>query len=52
MFIASGMLQGVLDATSEDPALQWPIERTDCLDLLHTISFMFRALDQSVDFVG
>jgi uncharacterized protein (TIGR02391 family) len=46
-FLSAGMMQAVRNPTAHEPALEWPLDKQDCLDLLSFISFLFRKLDQA-----
>jgi uncharacterized protein (TIGR02391 family) len=52
MFLAAGLMQAVRNPTAHEPALDWPIRKEDCLDLLSFVSFLFRQLDAAVYFKG
>jgi hypothetical protein len=45
-------MQAIRNPTAHEPALDWPISREDCLDILSFLSFLFRALDKAVYFKG
>ena len=47
-FLSAGLMQAVRNPTSHEPALDWPIKKQDCLDLLGFISFLFRQIDSAV----
>lgn len=47
-FLAAGMMQAVRNPTAHEPALEWPLDRQDCLDLLSFLSFLFRELEKAV----
>ena len=47
-FLAAGLMQAIRNPTSHEPALDWPISRADCLDVLSFLSFLFRKLDDAV----
>ncbi len=49
-FLSAGLMRAIRNPTSHEPALHWPIEKQDCLDMLSFISFLFRQLDKSVYF--
>lgn len=52
MFLAAGLMQAVRNPTAHEPALDWPIHKEDCLDLLSFVSFLFRQLEKAVYFKG
>ncbi|HEY8311474.1 MAG TPA: TIGR02391 family protein, partial [Gemmatimonadaceae bacterium] len=47
-FLSAGLMSAIRNPTSHEPALDWPITREDCLDILSFISFLFRKLDIAV----
>lgn len=47
-FLSAGLMQAVRNPTAHEPAVDWPISRRDCLDLLSFMSFLFRKLDDAV----
>lgn len=47
-FLSAGLMQAIRNPTAHEPALDWPIEKKDCLDLLSFLSFLFRKLDDAV----
>ena len=47
-FLSAGLMQAVRNPTAHEPAVDWPINKEDCLDLLSFISFLFRQLDKAV----
>ena len=47
-FLAAGLMQAIRNPTAHAPALEWPIGRDDCLDILSFLSFLFRQLDKAV----
>ncbi|MBY0277848.1 TIGR02391 family protein [Candidatus Binatia bacterium] len=47
-FLSAGLMQAIRNPTSHEPALDWPISRTDCLDILSFLSFLFRKVDDAV----
>lgn len=49
-FLSAGLMQAIRNPTAHEPAVDWPISRNDCLDILSFISFLFRQLDQAVYF--
>lgn len=51
-FLAAGLMRAVRNPTAHEPAIEWPIGRGDCLDILGLISFLFRQLDKAVYFPG
>ena len=51
-FLSTGLMRAVRNPTSHEPALDWPIEKQDCVDLLGFVSFLFRKLDQATYYPG
>lgn len=49
-FLSAGLMAAMRNPTAHEPALDWPIDKQDCLDMLSFISFLFRKLDASVCF--
>lgn len=49
-FLSAGLMSAIRNPTAHEPALDWPIEKDDCLDILNFISYLFRQLDKSVYF--
>jgi uncharacterized protein (TIGR02391 family) len=49
-FLSSGLMRAVRNPTAHEPALDWPIDKQECMDLLGLISFLYRQLDRSTYF--
>jgi len=49
-FLSAGLMRAMRNPTAHEPAIHWPIDKQDCLDMLSFISFLFRQLDKSVYF--
>ncbi len=49
-FLSAGIMAAMRNPTAHEPALHWPIEKQDCLDMLSFMSFLFRQLDKAVYF--
>jgi uncharacterized protein (TIGR02391 family) len=47
-FLSAGLMRAVRNPTAHEPALDWSIEKKDCLDILSFISFLYRQLDTAV----
>ena len=47
-FLSAGLMRAMRNPTAHEPALHWPIEKQDCLDILSFVSFLFRQLDKAV----
>lgn len=46
--LSGGLMSAIRNPTSHEPALDWPINKEDCLDMLSFISFLLRLLDKAV----
>lgn len=49
-FLSAGLMQAIRNPTAHEPAVDWPISRADCLDILSFLSFLLRKLDDAVHF--
>lgn len=49
-FLSAGLMQALRNPTAHEPALDWPISKEDCLDMLSFISYLLRQLDKAVFF--
>lgn len=49
-FISGGLMSAIRNPTAHEPAISWPIDKQDCLDILSLISFLYRQLDNAVYF--
>lgn len=49
-FLSAGLMQAIRNPTAHEPAIDWPVSKQDCLDLLGFLSFLFRQLDNAVYF--
>ncbi len=49
-FLSAGLMQAMRNPTAHEPALDWPISKEDCLDMLSFISYLFRQLDKAIYF--
>lgn len=49
-FLSAGLMQAIRNPTAHEPALDWPINRDDALDILSFVSFLFRQLDKATYF--
>ena len=47
-FLSAGLMQALRNPTAHEPALHWPISKSDCLDMLSFISYLLRQLDVAV----
>lgn len=46
-FISGGLMSAIRNPTAHEPAITWPIDKKDCLDILSLITFLYRQLDKS-----
>lgn len=51
-FLSSGLMRAVRNPTAHEPALDWPINKQECLDFLSMISFLYHQLDKSTYYNG
>jgi uncharacterized protein (TIGR02391 family) len=47
-FISGGLMSAIRNPTAHEPAITWPIDKQDCLDILSLITFLYRQLDKAV----
>lgn len=47
-FLSAGLMAAIRNPTAHEPAVDWPIGREDCLDILGLLSFLYRRLDVAV----
>jgi uncharacterized protein (TIGR02391 family) len=47
-FLSAGLMQAIRNPTAHEPAVDWPIAKQDCLDILGFLSFLFRRLGDAV----
>ena len=47
MFLSGGLMRAIRNPTAHEPALDWPIDKQECLEILSLISFLFRQLDKA-----
>ncbi len=47
-FLSAGLMQAVRNPTAHEPAVEWPISKEDCLNILSFMSFLFKKLDEAV----
>lgn len=43
-FISGGLMSAIRNPTAHEPAISWPIDKQDCLDILNLVSFLYRQL--------
>lgn len=46
-FLAAGLMAAVRNPTAHEPALSFPVDKQDALDILGLISYLFRQLDKA-----
>ena len=51
-FLSAGLMQAIRNPTAHEPAVDWPISKDDCLDILSFMSFLFKKLDDAVYFAS
>ena len=51
-FLSAGLMQALRNPTAHEPAIDWPISKEDCLDMLSFISYLFRQLDKTTYYKG
>lgn len=49
-FLSGGIMSAIRNPTAHEPAVNWPIDKQDCLDILSLVSFLYRQLDKSTFF--
>lgn len=49
-FLSAGLMAAMRNPAAHEPALDWPIEKQDCLDMLSFVSFLLRQLDKATYF--
>lgn len=47
-FISGGLMGAIRNPIAHEPAITWPIDKQDCLDILSLISFLYRQLDKAI----
>ncbi len=47
-FMSAGVMRAARNPPAHQPALDWPVKKEDCLDILSLLSFLFRQLDKAV----
>jgi uncharacterized protein (TIGR02391 family) len=52
MFLSAGLMRALRNPAAHEPALDWPISKEDCLDMLSFISYLCRQLDHAIYFAG
>jgi uncharacterized protein (TIGR02391 family) len=47
-FLSAGLMQAMRNPTAHEPAIEWPINKQDCLDMLSFISYLFKQIDKAI----
>lgn len=47
-FLSAGLMQAMRNPTAHEPAIEWPINKQDCLDMLSFISYLFKQIDAAI----
>jgi uncharacterized protein (TIGR02391 family) len=47
-FLSAGLMQAMRNPTAHEPAIEWPISKQDCLDMLSFISYLFKQIDIAI----
>lgn len=47
-FMSAGVMRAARNPPAHETALDWPVKKEDCLDILSLLSFLFRQLDAAV----
>ena len=47
-FLSAGLMSAIRNPTAHEPEVDWPISKTECLEVLGLVSFLFRRLELSV----
>lgn len=51
-FLSAGLMQAVRNPVSHEPAVDWPISKEDCLNILSFMTFLFKKLDDAIYYKG
>ena len=51
-FLSGGLMRAVRNPTAHEPALDWQINKQECLDFLSMISFLYNQLDKATYYNG
>jgi hypothetical protein len=46
--MSAGVIRAARNPPAHEPALDWPVKKEDCLDILSLLSFLFRQLEKAV----
>lgn len=44
-FLSAGLMQAMRNPIAHEPAIEWPVCKQDCLDMLSFISYLFKQID-------
>jgi uncharacterized protein (TIGR02391 family) len=47
-FMSAGVMRAARNPPAHETALDWPVKKEDCLDILSLLSFLFRQLDKAI----
>ena len=47
-FLSAGLMRAIRNPTAHEPALQWPVDEQDAIDILSLVSFLLRQCDKAV----
>ena len=47
-FLSAGLMSVIRNPTAHEPALQWPVDEQDAIDILSLVSFLLRQCDKAV----
>ncbi len=50
MHLSVGLMRAIRNPQAHEPALDWPIDREEALDLLSFLNFLFRKIDKAIYF--
>ena len=46
-FLSAGLMSAIRNPTAHEPALQWPVDEQDAIDILSLVSFLLRQCDKA-----
>jgi len=52
MHLSVGLMRAIRNPQAHEPALDWPLDRDEAIDLLSFLNFLFRKLDKAVYWSG
>ena len=47
-FLSAGLMSAIRNPTAHEPALEWPVDEQDAIDILSLVSFLLRQYDKAV----